>query len=68
MYPRIVIDLNKLSHNLDFLCKLCHDNQMSIAVVTKVFCADENIVGVINKSSADFPFVCVSRRNDSASL
>ena len=54
MYPRIVIDLNKLSHNLDFLCKLCHDNQMSIAVVTKVFCADENIVGVINKSSADF--------------
>lgn len=54
MYPRIVIDLKKLSHNLNFLCDLCHTNGLSAAIVTKVFCADSEIVNMIANSSADF--------------
>lgn len=53
MYPRIVIDLNKLKHNLDFLTELCHSQGIMTAIVTKVFCADKRIVELINDSSAD---------------
>lgn len=53
MYPRIVVDLNKLKHNLDFLTELCHSQGIMAAIVSKVFCADERIVELINASSAD---------------
>ncbi|MBO4563351.1 MAG: alanine/ornithine racemase family PLP-dependent enzyme [Clostridia bacterium] len=53
MFPRINIYLNKLKQNLDFLTELCHSQGISVAIVTKVFCADERIVGLIDKSSAD---------------
>ena len=53
MYPRVCIDLNKLKHNLDFLNDLCHGQGIRTAIVTKVFCADERIVELINSSSAD---------------
>ncbi len=53
MYPRIVVDLNKLKHNLDFLTDLCHEQGIMTAIVTKVFCADERIVELIDASSAD---------------
>ena len=53
MYPRIVIDIKKLKHNLDFLTDLCHEQGIMCAIVTKVFCADEHIVELINSSSAD---------------
>lgn len=54
MYPRITINLQKLKHNLDFLTELCHSNGLSIAVVTKVFCADKEITRLISESEADF--------------
>lgn len=53
MYPRISIDLNKLKHNLDYLTGLLHSRGISCAIVTKVFCADERIVKLIDSSSAD---------------
>lgn len=53
MFPRIVTDLNKLKHNLDFLTDLCHSQGISVAFVTKVFCADERIVELINSGDAD---------------
>lgn len=53
MYPRISIDLNKLKSNLDFLLELCHEQGIKAAIVTKVFCADERIVALINASEAD---------------
>ncbi|MCR5610782.1 MAG: alanine/ornithine racemase family PLP-dependent enzyme [Clostridiales bacterium] len=53
MYPRIVVDLNKLNENLDFLNDLCHSQGIKTAIVTKVFCADERIVELINASDAD---------------
>ena len=53
MYPRVVVDLNKLKENLDTLVSLCHEQGIMCAIVTKVFCADERIVALINRSEAD---------------
>ena len=51
-YPRITADLSKIKHNIDALCTLCHENGVSIAAVTKVVCADERIVRVLENSAA----------------
>ena len=41
MYPRLVIDLTKLKHNAETLCRLAGERGVSdVAFVTKVFCAD----------------------------
>lgn len=53
MYPRISVNLKKLKENLNFLTSLCHEQGIMTAIVTKVFCADERIVELINESSAD---------------
>ena len=53
MFPRILIDLNKLKDNLGFLIDLCHSQGIKTAIVTKVFCADGRIVDLINSSDAD---------------
>lgn len=45
MYPRLVIDLQKLRHNADALCRLAGERGVGdLAFVTKVFCADERMV------------------------
>ncbi len=51
-YPRITADLTKIKHNIDALCTFCHENGVSIAAVTKVVCADERIVRVLENSAA----------------
>ena len=51
-YPRITADLTKIKHNIDTLCALCRENGVSIAAVTKVVCADERIVQVLENSAA----------------
>ena len=51
-YPRITADLSKIKHNIDALCALCEENGVSIAAVTKVVCADERIVRVLEESGA----------------
>ncbi|MBQ7060370.1 MAG: alanine/ornithine racemase family PLP-dependent enzyme [Clostridia bacterium] len=53
MYPRLVIDLNKLRENLDWLTAECHRIGIQVFVVTKVFCADPEICAVIEASDAD---------------
>ncbi|MBR5713738.1 MAG: alanine/ornithine racemase family PLP-dependent enzyme [Clostridia bacterium] len=53
MYPRVSIYLKKLKQNLEFLTDLCHSQGIETAIVTKVFCADERIVDIINNSNAD---------------
>lgn len=48
MYPRLVIDLEKLRHNAEVLCRLAGERGVSdLAFVTKVFCADERMVRVL---------------------
>lgn len=51
-YPQICADLKKIKHNADMLCALCAENGVSVAAVTKVVCADEKIVRVLETSAA----------------
>lgn len=53
MYPKLIIDLEKLRENLDWLTTECHAVGIKVAVVTKVFCADPEICAVIDESDAD---------------
>jgi len=39
MYPRVVVDLNKIEHNTKVVADKCKDNGIEIMGVTKVFCA-----------------------------
>lgn len=47
-YPCIEVDLKKLTHNAEFALKLCEG--IDVAVVTKVFCSDPQIVEGILKA------------------
>ena len=47
MYPRLVINLAKIKHNTEYLVNLLGSNGISVAAVTKVFCADQKIVETI---------------------
>lgn len=50
MYPRLVVDLNKLKSNLDAVAKITKDDaQASMMIVTKAVCAAEEIVEMIAK-------------------
>lgn len=40
MYPALVTDLNKLTHNAQFLKSKCLESGIEIMAVTKVFCGD----------------------------
>ncbi|NLB61931.1 MAG: alanine/ornithine racemase family PLP-dependent enzyme [Clostridiales bacterium] len=53
MYPEMIINLSKLESNLNFLVNLCHSKGLTCAMVTKVFCADEKVVELVNNSKAD---------------
>lgn len=55
MYPRIVIDLSKLKHNADTLCKMAEKQCIAdLAFVTKVFCADKMMVCTLSDSSCRY--------------
>lgn len=43
MYPRIVVDLNKVTHNTKVVAEACKTKGVNIMGVTKVFCGDEKI-------------------------
>lgn len=48
MYPRVRIDLNKLNQNLDAIAETTKDRgNCSLAIVTKVICADSTVVRMI---------------------
>ena len=44
MYPRLCINLDKIERNAKALCNICGGRGISVAAVTKVFCADPTIV------------------------
>lgn len=51
MYPRLVIDLEKLRHNANMLCKMAGERGVTdLAFVTKVFCADTEMVRVLEET------------------
>ena len=56
MYPKLVIDLNKLKQNLDAVSEITKDHgNCTLAVVTKVLCADHKVAELIaNHPKVDF--------------
>lgn len=47
-YPKLVFDLNKLKKNLDVLGEACHQANCTMMIVTKSFCADPNVIDMID--------------------
>jgi predicted amino acid racemase len=54
MYPRVLIDPKKYAYNVSFITDLCHKQGISIMGVSKVYCADEKLVSVLDQSQVDF--------------
>lgn len=54
MNPTLKINLKNLRHNVDFLLKLCKESGITMAGVTKVFCADPQMVQVFIDAGVDF--------------
>ncbi|MFK5883999.1 MAG: alanine racemase [Candidatus Izemoplasma sp.] len=54
MLPKLIINKKKFKHNLDHILNVAHKQGLTIMVVTKVFSADQNLVDIINLSSADY--------------
>jgi len=52
MYPMLTVDLKKLENNIGCLCKLCEENGISAAFVTKGVCADARISELLEASNA----------------
>lgn len=51
MYPRVTVNLTKVTQNLDAVSKITHAGNCSMMIVTKGFCADGKIVELIAKHS-----------------
>lgn len=52
-YPRLCIDTQKLLHNMRAACALAHGQGVSVALVSKVTCANDAVVACIEQSGAD---------------
>lgn len=52
MFPRVNVNLKKLSENLDWMSKKVTSNDMSLMIVTKVVCADEEIIELISENES----------------
>lgn len=52
-YPCVTADLPKLWENVNRCADLCHEQGIALAAVTKGFCADERIVGMLDGSRCD---------------
>ncbi len=54
MYPRLVIDTNKLTHNVEQLVARCHAQGLTAMGVTKVFCADPTLTQCYIDGGVDY--------------
>ena len=54
MFPRVIINLEKYRHNLRILLDSCHENGMSVMAVSKVFCADHNLIDIMIEEEVDY--------------
>ncbi len=54
MYPRVNIDVKKYEDNVRYMHTLCHDYGMTMMAVTKVFCAAQPLIDVLNRLRVDF--------------
>ena len=54
MYPRLIINLKKFKHNAEALLSLCQPRGISIAAVTKVFCAAPEMTEILSALPIEF--------------
>lgn len=54
MYPRLIIDLNKIENNLNKTIEMVSSAGCSLMIVTKGYCADMEIYKVLNESNIDY--------------
>ncbi|TVP96598.1 MAG: alanine/ornithine racemase family PLP-dependent enzyme [Acholeplasmatales bacterium] len=59
MYPRVIIHRDKYHHNVEKIATLCAQHGITISVVTKVFCAEQPLIDVLNV--CDVSYVADSR-------
>lgn len=52
--PKLIIDLKKYERNLRFLTHLFHQEDRTVMAVTKVFCADQRLIDVINQTNVEY--------------
>ncbi len=43
-YPKIVVDVHKIRHNVSLIVEKCENEKIDVAGVTKVFCAEKEIL------------------------
>ena len=53
-YPKVKIDLNKIEHNVKVIVNLCKKNDIKVAGVTKVFCANPKITQAYIDGGIDY--------------
>lgn len=54
MNPRLIINLNKFRNNASMLCRQCHAHGISVAAVTKSYCADFRMMEVLSGLPVDY--------------
>ncbi|MFW6319159.1 MAG: ornithine racemase Orr [Bacillota bacterium] len=54
MYPRVRIDLKKYKHNVETLYQLLKKNRISLMAVSKVFCAEQHFIDILNEVNVDY--------------
>jgi predicted amino acid racemase len=54
MFPRVLIDLKKFRHNLKNMLEMSHNHGMTVMGVSKVFCADHELVNIMIEEGVDF--------------
>jgi len=61
LYPRLEININKLKTNLQVISNLLKKNNLSLAMVTKAYCANVNIVTELVKDNNLVDYLADSR-------
>ena len=54
MYPRVLIDKEKFRHNLRTMLDICHEQEISVMGVSKVFCADSELIRIMIEEEVDY--------------
>ncbi|MDL2214008.1 alanine/ornithine racemase family PLP-dependent enzyme [Clostridia bacterium OttesenSCG-928-O13] len=54
MVPKMLIDLGKLRYNAQTMVTNCAQRGIGVAAVTKVFCADEKVVGAFAQTGVEW--------------
>lgn len=53
MYPRLNIHLKRYQDNLEKMIEACRRHHISLVPVTKVFCADQKLIDIINQTTIE---------------